>query len=554
MTTLNEANIDNSNNFDLNTLGQYYCPISTTSTDYQNQQFFKKETAVSPSIPSSNKKLPNSSLKNNTKVKKTKKMGKMLILKDSMNHQNSNISCRISRNENNLNEITTMPTLEEKEVLSKNLYNENESRKKIIEMKELILCSICRQKPISPKMCPNCQKIACEKCAKYYFETNKKCFYCNKETSFEEMISIPIIDSLSNIIEKLVIDTNLTLKPKYNTCKNNIKVIERTSNKFLNLGKNNIIIKNKLNEKNENVKVNIENIDNCKIHTDQTLAYYCVQCKKAYCKTCFVFFGDEKNKHEGHEIISYEKYKTINSNEIVKQSEDLDAKYDEINAYINRCKALKNCYEFERKIVIKYFNLLVDNYNEQVNDNIKLLNDLINSYNNHLTQIKKGQKDIQKYYTWKLNDENNKLLTDIIKINNMKYYTSKEIDSYSNLSSKIFFNVYQTDLKKFIISKGGFHFKTNLNGSKYQLGLIQKKNEIQLYIYYPLEENMQKKKFILPFVFLRKKNNNWESFELKESMTYKGNNYFIKRFKSFDFLPMDSYIKIKGIIYESWFD
>ena len=104
-----------------------------------------------------------------------------------------------------------------------------------------------------------------------------------------------------------------------------------------------------------------------------------------------------------------------------------------------------------------------------------------------------------------------------------------------------------------MIKNEGFHFKANLEGSCYQLGLIQKQNEIQIYIYYPIDMNIHKNKFILPFVFLRRKNNNWESFELKESLTYKGNNYFIKRFKSNNFSPINSYVKIKGIIYESWF-
>ena len=547
LKSIKEPNQNNKNSLDFNTLGEYYRPINTSSTEYQNQKNFKNEFAASPLQPS-NKKIVRNSAKNDPKTEKSlKKKGKFLTLKDS-NHRSNNLSCQISRNENNLNEITMTSTLQEKELNNKNLYAENENFRKIKEIKDLILCYICRQKSISPKICPSCQKIVCEKCAKYFFAKNKKCFYCNIEMSFDKMVSIPLIDNISNLIDKLMTESKLSIKPKFKNSKNNnFKEVEKTPQKFLNKNKE---IQNGLNGKIETK----ENIENCQKHTDQPLSYYCKECKKPYCKTCLVFFGSEKNNHDGHKMIEYDKFKNNNSNEIVKQSENLDEKFDEINAYINRCKAMKNCYEFERQIVVKYLNLLIDNYNEQVNENIKILNDLINNYNNYLAQIKKGQKDIQKFYTWKMNDSDNKLLSDIIKINNIKYYTSKEVDSYSNLSSKIFFNVYQTDLKKYIIKNEGFHFKTNLIGSKYQLGLIQKQNEIQIYIYYPLDENIHKKKFILPFVFLRRKNNNWESFELKESLTYKGNNYFIKRFKSCNFSPVNSYIKIKGIAYESWFD
>ena len=39
------------------------------------------------------------------------------------------------------------------------------------------------------------------------------------------------------------------------------------------------------------------------------LYYYCLNCGKPYCKICFVFFGEEKDRHNGHRIIEYEKYK-----------------------------------------------------------------------------------------------------------------------------------------------------------------------------------------------------------------------------------------------------
>ena len=560
-------NDSNKNSLDFNLLGEYYHPITTT-TDYQ--KIYTKETTTSPAVKTHSKNLSRYTEinKNDTKTVKTlKQKGKFPTLKDSMTKRNTNLSCQISRNENYLGDNTTSATLEEKEF--KNA-TDLETENKLSEIKELILCYLCRQKPISPKLCPNCQKIACNNCLKDWFKNkaNKKCFYCNKIMTYEKMINIPIIDNISNLLDNLILKVNNSIS--YKSKKNNKTIpTNRKKTNDLSLPKTTCKHSYQVTENNNTLidKIQINNsgkfeikdnkdLNYCEKHPEQPLTYYCVNCDKAYCDTCFVFFGNEKNNHIDHKIIEFEKYKKFKFSEIFKESENLDEKSEEINAYINRCKAMINCYEFEKKVVGKYLKLLIDNFNEQINENIKILNDLINNYNNYLIQIKKVQNDIQKYYAYKINDienDNNKLLTEITKINNIKYYTSKEIDSYSNLSTKIFFNVYQTDLKKYMIKNEGFHFKANLVGSSYQLGLIQKQNEIQIYIYYPIDMNIHKNKFILPFVFLRRKNNNWESFELKESMTYKGNNYFIKRFKSHNFSPINSYVKIKGIIYESWF-
>ena len=81
---------------------------------------------------------------------------------------------------------------------------------------------------------------------------------------------------------------------------------------------------------------------------------------------------------------------------------------------------------------------------------------------------------------------------------------------------------------------------------------MRKENEIQIYIFYPVEQIL-KKKLILPFVYLRKKDNSWELYELKEFLVYKEKNYFIKRFNVNNFCKENSFIKIKAVLYESSF-
>lgn len=50
---------------------------------------------------------------------------------------------------------------------------------------------------------------------------------------------------------------------------------------------------------------------------------------------------------------------------------------------------------------------------------------------------------------------------------------------------------------------------------------------------------------------LERKNKNWESFQLNEFLNYKGNNYYIKRFNANNFCAINSYFKIKGVLYEN---
>ena len=304
----------------------------------------------------------------------------------------------------------------------------------------------------------------------------------------------------------------------------------------------------------------------CPKHSDQPLYYFCLNCEQAYCRTCFVFFGEEKDKHNNHAIIEYEKYKSINFSKIKKISNNLDDKYEELDAYIKRCEALKNCYEFERKLVQKHVKQLMDDFNLKMNKNIQILDDIIKKYNFYLGQIEKGQKDIEKFYT-KISSSQLKIyeedliekLTNLCKI---KYSNSKEIDAYSDINKKIILNFFQTKLKKYEKKENNYHFKIPLDNSKYQLAITQKGSEVQIYIYWPIdkekEENINKqekeKTNLIPFIFIRRKNRNWEHFQLDEFLTYKGNNYYIKRFPVNNFCNINSYFKIKGLLYESYIE
>ena len=506
--------------------------------------------------------------------------------------ENINITENNTNNNENINtDINQIKILED---------NDQEQKEIIKEIKDSVICYICLMKIISPRICPNCHKIACEKCLKNWFidKGNNNCGYCRAVLSFDKMVSIPIINDVANLIDKISSkrpSKKLGIKyTKSKNIKNNFKSISDISKEINNnnnlteivnndnITRNSINIDNFSKFQNQNNEIyfdkknaiisysthspfinNMEKgkVEYCPKHPDQPLFYYCLNCDQAYCRTCFVFFGEEKDKHNNHSIIEYEKYKLINISKIKKISNNLDEKFEELEAYIKRCEALKNCYEFERKIVQNHVKQLMDDFNFKMDENIKILENIIKNYKFYLNQIEKGQNDIKKFYaklgSLKSKVSEEELLDKISNICKIKYYNSKEVDGYSDLTKKISLNFYQTNLKKYEIKQNNYHFKLPLENSKYQLAITQKGNEVQIYIYWPLDKNKElseqknTKNKLVPFIFLRRKNRNWEHYLLDEFLTYKGNNYYIKRFPVNNFCNMNSYFKIKGLLYET---
>ena len=152
-------------------------------------------------------------------------------------------------------------------------------------------------------MCPHCHRIACEKCLYNWFINLKKdkCGYCRLKSNFYEMVSVPFMDAVVDFVEK-----------------------------FFNR-------KNSLSE-----TIDKEFLEYCPEHINEMLYYYCLDCGKAYCKTCFVFFGEEKDKHIGHSIIEYEKYKNMSIPLLKKNTDKLESNIQHVEENIKRCMAYKN--------------------------------------------------------------------------------------------------------------------------------------------------------------------------------------------------------------------
>ena len=580
---------NNEQKIDLTNLGQFYSPITLdnycpSQTTFETNNLSQKKKKV---VNNKNNISCSPDIINNKKTLKVKFEKVSNRINESFGKKDNNNSYNMSRNDNNMNENTTISTIDDK-----NISNSIEEKSKMNKIKELMTCFLCHEKVSNPRICPNCFKIACEGCLKKWFnnKNNKKCFNCHNNITLEKMVFIPVINNISNILNKITFDIKndsslvfkqLNSKKTYNNLNKNR--MNKKSNADSNRSNISCCTMGNIKQKSPNNSLDLRNCINqtkhrkfpnsisetplsyisknepiykehCPSHPDQLLFYYCVDCEKSYCRTCFVFFGQEKNNHIGHQILDYEKFKNKNNFELLKQTKDLKENNNKINIFINQCEYMKNCYLNEKEIVNNYVKSFINSYNEKIDENIKKINDLINNYKNYNQQINQTRENIKKFYSTKsqeININQMNLLNDVKKTNNFIY--TKDIDNFADLSPKFLFNIYHSELKQFDIVDKNFRFKTKLDNSKYSLVVLRKENEIQIYIYYPTEKETQNKKSILPYVYLKRKDNNWELFELKEFLTYNGHNYFIKRFNAECFCELNSYIKIKGVLYENFF-
>ena len=90
-------------------------------------------------------------------------------------------------------------------------------------------------------------------------------------------------------------------------------------------------------------------LEYCLEHENELLYYYCLDCGKAYCKTCFLFFGAEKDKHNSHSIIEYEKYKNMSFPLLKKNLDKLESNIQHVEENIKRCISFKNLMNIKEK-------------------------------------------------------------------------------------------------------------------------------------------------------------------------------------------------------------
>ena len=393
------------------------------------------------------------------------------------------------------------------------------------EIKDTVKCYICFEKINKPKMCPHCHRMACEKCLYNWFINLKKdkCGFCRANTNFKEMISVPFMDIVVNFVEKF-----------FNKDKTYINNIDKE-------------------------------LEYCPEHENELLYYYCLDCGKAYCKTCFVFFGEEKDKHTEHSIIEYEKYKNMSFPLLKKNLDKLESNIQHVEENIKRCISYKESYEHQRKVGNEFINNLQDAFNNQMDVIISSIDNHIKKLKEYINEYNKYKKDIDEfYYMIKHKNSNSNpnsnlhqdkscesLIIKLTNINQHKFFSSKDIEKLSDLSKNFYVNTYQSKIGEFnheniFLSRG-----LKMGNSPCELVIDNKqRNEVLISL------NIPKNKFhgvhnFKALILIRKKGECMQSYDLDEyNEDY--NNIYLKKKIPWDFIG-SSIFKLKGIMHDFYF-
>jgi hypothetical protein len=304
--------------------------------------------------------------------------------------------------------------------------------------------------------------------------------------------------------------------------------------------------------------IDTEFLEYCPEHKNEMLYYYCLDCGKPYCKTCFVFFGEEKDKHIGHSIIEYEKYKNMSMPLLKKNTDKLESNIQHVEENIKRCIAYKQSYEHERKVGNKFIKNLQNEFNKQIDGIISIIDDQIKKLKEYINEYNKYKKEVEDFYGVIKNKKNNtdksceSLIIKLTKINQQKFFSSKDIEKLNELSKNMYVNTYQSKIGEFnheniFLSKG-----LKMGSSPYELVIDNKqRNEVQISLIIP-KERTQINHTYQGFIFLRLKGECIQTYDLDE---YKEdeNCFYLKKKIPWDYFGQ-SIFKIKGVLYDFYFE
>ena len=394
------------------------------------------------------------------------------------------------------------------------------------EIKDTVKCKICLQKMVHPKMCPKCQNISCERCLYNWFlkEQNKECNYCKEPINFYEFISVPFMDTIVDFVEKVIYD-----RKKYSSSfQNNTNYIKTEEN---------------------NINDNSNNINEyCLYHKSEKIYYFCLNCNKGYCKTCFVFFGNEKDRHHNHKIIEYSNYKKSNFSQLKQQEEEIDYNINYINDTIKKCNSFKKLYELEQRTINDYISLIKKEYNKKIDDIIRNIDNKIFELKQSLESYYKAKKEIDEQYkkisVKNKNFSNTQYLIDKIeKMNNKKI----EINGLFNKLGNINFKIYKSKNEEINIENKYINKKINF-GDEIEM-IIDKQLKNIFNINLNIQKTNQIKHFYKSIVYLTKKGTN-EIFGYVLEDIKDGKNYCLMgnkiQLNESDF----SFFEIKCVVYD----
>ena len=417
------------------------------------------------------------------------------------------------------------------------------------EIKDALTCFICTLKVSQPLMCPQCKRMVCQKCIKkWYDEGHDKCPYCQVQSSFENMISLPFMEQLSQFFLKEIDNKNNKEKNKKNKIEDMNKIIDEDEDINEN---NNDIINNYDDNDDDDIKnhqlskthfipnnfkkdVNNRNNDNqmssiikenmCPKHKNESIEYYCLNCNTKHCSKCLLFFSEESKLHRGHRIIPIEQKDKFNIDEIKEDINNLSNVIRDLNGYKNNIELEEKIIEKREEIIIKMIDELRDfssKKSSEKNFELDIKKKLITNQLDKIYQVKDNYTESLNNFIEKGDEDGFKEYQDTIK-------NFKDIDRYKFINNfkevlNPEFKLFETDFIDIEINEkeeilGELYF--NIEGINRQLHFQlngQTYNEILINLQIELNELGEEKESYYAFLLLEL-NNNIIKINLDEKM------------------------------------
>jgi hypothetical protein len=250
----------------------------------------------------------------------------------------------------------------------------------------------------------------------------------------------------------------------------------------------------------------------------------------------------------------------------MKYEEIIDEKINDINDKVKLCESYKELYEFVRNKGNKFIEDLKNEFNHHINANIRIIDNKIKLLKSFISKYDKYKSELSNFYSNFYKKETNKensnnfigvknisfeLIDDLPSIISEKIYSKKDIDKLFELSKEIHVNTYQSELCEFKHDNIVLTQMTKLGDSPYELIIKNnQRKEIFINLVIPKDKISFGHNFT-SFVFVKKKENEVKSYELKEEQEDENFIYFQNKIP-WDYIGISDF-QIKGFLYDFYF-
>lgn len=258
-------------------------------------------------------------------------------------------------------------------------FNNEKTNKSVEQITNLLLCSICNHYLEDPMYDPSCcEHYACKKCLEKSFKKKFiiKCPKCRRNIRKKDLKSVPGFESIKSIINDL------------------------------------------RNSKFDNYFENAEEM--CDAHPNNQIFCICLDCRKKMCPIC----NNDKEKHNGHHIVNYERYKKlfiffqenfVDIKKIINQKNDIIKEYQELNILLDQ--QLNGYYSLFNDILNKIKTIYEQNMNK--------INNIISNSMKEVANLRNFMQNIKGDISSRFKDT----YDDIENFDNIKQEIKQKIDS-----------------------------------------------------------------------------------------------------------------------------